>query len=149
MQLANAESKNVQGDQNTKDFVQSTTEKIERAIQEIVKFAEIKGFIVRFSNKSEYVIDDNIIYVDSRTTPEKKLFLLAHEVGHALTLQLCIDRFGKKVLFGNESRWPALESEFAAWQKADEILAHLGLYTESYVRLKHKLLAGYYSGYKP
>jgi hypothetical protein len=74
----------------------------------------------------------------------KRLWVIAHELGHALTLDQCIHNFGLRAATGAHHTWPSTESEVQAWHEADKIIKKLKLYTVDYLKFKHECLRSYY-----
>lgn len=102
------------------------------------------GYNVVNGKEDEIVLEDKVVHINRNQSKFNQIIGLAHELGHAITLPPLMEKFGKRVLGGPPKHWPSLESELAAWSAADVLMDCLGLYTEEYVKLKHKFLRRYY-----
>ena len=102
------------------------------------------GYRIVPGKVNSFIPDSKTITINMRQKPLKRAWNTAHEIGHALTLNRCIQEFGKRVLTGAEREWPALEAEFRAWRETDKILRRLKLYSTEYLKYKHKCIRSYY-----
>jgi Zn-dependent peptidase ImmA (M78 family) len=84
------------------------------------------------------------IHINYRCSIKNRIFCLAHEIGHALTIASYEQEMGSCLKRSSESQWPVLERELHAWAKADKLLRKLKLYTADYLKYKHACLRTYY-----
>lgn len=154
MKGLNAGSINAKRSQWLRDYVGSITngsvtrESVEQLLNEIyerlVTAVYQKGYVVISGNTNECIPDDKVIIINPKQNILYKLYALAHETGHLLTLNKCSEEFGERVVTGNKHYWPSLEAELRAWNAADKIMKRLMLYSPDYLKYKHACLRTYY-----
>lgn len=114
----------------------------------LIKKVEDHGFSVRYGNKDECMINSKLLIIHGRQKTINKIFSLAHEFGHALTIPKCIGELGSESFYKRYGSWPSLEYEIKAWIAADKLVRKLRLYTSEYIAYKHKCLRSHYTSTK-
>ena len=102
------------------------------------------GYRVVPSNENQCSFETKTIEINTRQRIEKRIFVLAHELGHVKTYRAFFKEFGEKRYYGNTRTWPVLESELRAWAIADRLIRKLDLYNADYLKCKHTKLRAYY-----
>jgi len=102
------------------------------------------GYVVIGGTTNECIPDDKVIVINSKQNILYKIYALAHEAGHLLTLEKCSEEFGDRVVTGKKHFWPSLEAELRAWHTADKIMRRIRLYSPDYLKYKHACLRTYY-----
>jgi len=106
--------------------------------------AKSLGFVVIPGNRNTCRIAFKIITINFRQKIDKQVWALAHEIGHAKTLDDCAEELGSCVFVGPEHSWESQETEWRAWAVADKLMKKFALYTDDYLRYKHSCLSTYY-----
>jgi len=108
------------------------------------KLANELGCIVIPGRENTYLHKEKIIVVNMRQKPLKRAWSIAHEIGHAMTLGVCIQEFGNRMGTCTDYTWPSVETELRAWCKSDELMRDLKLYSKEYLKYKHSCIRSYY-----
>lgn len=119
-------------------------ERLEVNYSWLLALASSLGYVVKNGREDEIVLEDKIIHINNTQSKFNQIIGLAHELGHAITLPACIEKFGSRALRGQPKHWPSLEAELLAWSAADILMDMLGMYDADYVKLKHTFLRRYY-----
>ena len=115
-----------------------------RNFKKLEGLANKLGYKVRLNRVNQCSVHDKLIKIDSRQRSDRRVFALAHELGHAKTLLTCKRKLGCLTSRGNDNTWSTLEAEFVAWEYADKEVKLLGLYGRDYLKFKHREFGAYY-----
>jgi len=102
---------------------------------------------IKSGRKTKCDLDNKVIKINPKNKLINKIYLLAHELGHAMSLSQCIDDWGLARVCHTKITREKLESELLAWYRADKLIKGIDLYNEDYLKLKHKCLKSYYLKY--
>jgi len=117
---------------------------IHQELKRLEGVAKNLGYEVVYCSRNRCVVDHKIITLDSRQSAIHKVFALAHEIGHAKTLQKCKKELKCLTREGNDRSWSTLESEFRAWAYADNLVRNMAMYSRDYLKFKHFHFGSYY-----
>ena len=157
MKGLNALSKIVRKYQSPKGSVENTTKELDissalsrdaeylnNVYYLLKKSVMRRGYTVIFGQTTECICEDNVVVLNRKLKLLKRVYSLAHEAGHIITLDRCVDLFGDRVFTGGSHHWPSLEAEVQAWNVADKVMRRVKLYSAEYVKYKHACLRSYY-----
>jgi len=117
---------------------------LSQKLAKLERLANKLGVRVVPGNANTYIPTNKIITVNMRQKPEKRAWSIAHEIGHVLTLDLCIVEMGIRALTGADHELPCLEAEIRAWYETDKIMRKLKLFSNEYIKYKHACIRSYY-----
>ena len=108
------------------------------------RLAHDLGYSIRPANVDMCDVPTKTIKINPRHSPRNRVYLLAHELGHAKTLRKCARKFGHALADKSEKSYAVREAEFLAWNYADGLMQQFGLYNKKYLQFKHSMLRLYY-----
>jgi len=120
----------------------------DRIISQLIEMGRSLGYVVRpgVRNCCSYGLKE--ITYNGKQKPLRKIFSLAHEIGHAVTHSECESTWGGKAIYGHSdyvpTRWYILESELKAWEFAEYLGRKMGFLGPKMMKYKHACLRTYY-----
>jgi len=106
------------------------------------------GYVVRPGLNNACMFSIKEVTYNNNQRYLKKIYAIAHELGHAATIGACKDEFGEKVITGRSdytaTRWYILEAELRAWEFAEYLGRKFGFYGPKMLKYKHSCLRSYY-----
>lgn len=120
---------------------------LKRAYRELKKYAEQRKYTVLPGRSNECKLSIKLITIKTNQKMYKKVFALAHEIGHAIRDPKNIQELGTASYFAH-GQWMEFEYELRAWEFADKLAKRYEVYTKEYLQYKHACLKSYYSYYK-
>jgi hypothetical protein len=118
----------------------------------ILRWLDKRGIAVEFNARisSEYRISKRKIIINSNLSPDKTLFYLLHESGHAIIdlkkkVRDNLKRKFNKGLYTRQNLALTIEEEVLAWQEGEKLAKRLRLWYDEkeFDRLKRDSLATY------
>jgi len=117
---------------------------LSRKLARLEKYATAIGYKIIPGKENACIPESKVITVNTRQKVIKRIWMIAHEIGHAVTIKKCIKEIGRRALTGANHEWPALEAELRAWRVTDKIIRTLKVYDEAYLKYKHSCIRSYY-----
>jgi len=118
--------------------------RIRTSVVKLKRLVHDLGYVIRSANVDMCDVPTKTIKINPRHTPRHRVYLLAHELGHAKTLRKCAMKFGHALADKSEKSYAVREAELLAWNYADGLMQQFGLYDKQYLKFKHSLLRLYY-----
>lgn len=120
---------------------------LKRAYRGLKKYAERRKYTVLPGRSNECKLSVKLITIKTNQKMYKKVFALAHEIGHAIRDPKSIQELGTASYFAH-GQWMEFEYEQRAWEFADKLAKRYEVYTKEYLQYKHACLKSYYAYYK-
>ena len=117
---------------------------LSQKLAKLEKLANLLGYQVVPGKENTWCPHNRLITINTRQSPIKRAWAMAHEIGHLKTYRLCKKELGKRVFSSPAHTWPSLETEFRAWREADKLIRKLGLFNDAYLKHKHHCIRSYY-----